>query len=246
MLLRTALAMRHGAYQLLPGRVGSMDFLVQARLVRCRASSGAGPQEPSTDASDAAKRRERPPPRPIPQGMKLERVERLGDESWAGVAKVDRGAAGSPMGLKDKIILAGGDIGALTIFATIGRASHHEALSVADSLGTAAPFIIGWVGASILLGGYGKGALESPLKTAASAWITGIPTGLVLRSLVKGHVPETTFIAISMAFTGIFLMGWRSAYAKWLAAPGASSAAGNRKGNPFEFFSLLLSLVKRW
>ncbi len=192
---------------------------------------------------------ERPPPRPIPRGMKLERVERLGEESWGGVAKVDKTTLGPAVGIPQKIILAAGDVTVLTVFATIGRASHHEALSVLDSLGTAAPFIIGWVAASTLLGGYSKSAIETPLKTAASAWITGIPAGLLVRSLLKGHLPETTFVAISMAFTGLFLVGWRSAYAKFVAGDaGAASAKArsNRRGNPLEFLSLLASLTKRW
>jgi len=184
-----------------------------------------------------------PPPRPIPRGMRVERVERLGEESWGGVARVDKTTLGA-VSLKDKVILATGDVAALTVFASIGRASHHEALSLVDSLGTAAPFIVGWVGASVLLGGYTKRAIESPLKTAASAWITGIPSGLLVRSLLKGHLPETTFVAISMAFTGVFLVGWRSVYARYLAGDAVAtkkSATSNRRGNPFEFISLLFS-----
>ena len=222
------------------------------RQTLVRSAAGDEPSDgasPSTRSSTPSKRIERPPPRPIPQGMKLERVERLGEESWGGVAKVDKTTLGPSMGLTQKLILATGDIASLTIFATIGRASHHEALSVLDSLGTAAPFILGWVGASSLLGGYSKNAVEAPLRTAATAWITGIPAGLVVRSLLKGHLPETTFVAISMAFTGLFLMGWRTAYAKYLAGDAATAGAkarSNKRGNPLEFLSLLTSLTKRW
>jgi hypothetical protein len=183
--------------------------------------------------------------------MKLERVERLGEESWGGVAKVDKTSLGPTVGLPQRIILATGDVTALAVFAAIGRASHHEALSVLDALGTAAPFIVGWVSASTLLGGYSRRAVETPLKTAGLAWITGIPAGLLVRSLLRGHLPETTFVAISMAFTGIFLIGWRSAYAKYLAGDAGAKSAGakarsNRRGNPLEFLSLLASLTKRW
>jgi hypothetical protein len=90
--------------------------------------------------------------------------------------------------------------------------------------------------------------------TAAQTWVTGIPVGLLLRSILKGHLPETTFIMVSMAFTGVALLGWRSAFARFIATPLDSSLSAsdqlkkrqNKRGNPFEFISLLLSLVKRW
>jgi len=213
------------------------------------ASSTEGSEEKVP--SEQARRINRPPPLPV-QGMKLERVERLDKDAWAGVANVDRGETG--VRWKDAAILAGGDVAALMIFATIGRVSHGEALSVMDSFGTALPFIIGWAGSSTLLGGYGASALRTPLKTAASAWVTGIPAGLLVRSVARGYFPETTFVMISMAVTGVFLIGWRSAYAKWIADPLESTLSAkeqlkqrqNKRGNPFEFISLLVSLVKRW
>lgn len=229
----------------------SVPSFLGSHQICCKSTdeSNVGANEPS----EQARRIQRPPPRPIPQGLKLERVERLEDEAWAGVASVDRGSQG--LRWKDVLIVAGGDVGALATFATIGRLSHGESLSIAESLGTAAPFIIGWVGASLLLtGAYGKNSVEAPLKTAAQTWATGIPAGLLIRSLLKGHFPETTFIMVSMAFTGVALLGWRSAFARFIATPLDSSLSAsdqlkkrqNKRGNPFEFISLLLSLVKRW
>ena len=248
MIVSSAFATRAGLVGPLLRRIPSIQHALAFRLRASDPNAGsaeAGAEDMSAGASSSSTaRRVPPPPRPIPQGMRLERVERLGDEAWGGVAKVDRTTLGA-VSIKDRIILATGDVAALTIFATIGRASHHESLSLLDSLGTAAPFIIGWVGAPILLGGYTKSAVDSPRKTAASAWITGIPSGLVIRSLLKGHVPETAFIAISMAFTGVFLIGWRSVYAKYFSSGGSVSVA-NKRGNPFEFLSLLFSLTKRW
>ena len=230
-----------------------VPFLNAARQYRVYSTQGDNSESSTEPSTEQASRIQRPPPRPIPQGLKLERVERLEDDAWAGVASVDRGTQG--LGFKDVLIVAGGDIGALMTFATIGRLSHGESLSIVESLGTAAPFIIGWVGASLVLtGGYGKNAVTSPLKTAAQTWLTGIPAGLVIRSLLKGHLPETTFIMVSMAFTGVALLGWRSAFARFIATPLDSSLSAtdqlkkrqNKRGNPFEFISLLLSLVKRW
>ena len=213
-------------------------------------------QEPSNQPSQqqsTASNSSQPPRRLPVQGMKLERVERLNEEAWAGVANVDRGS--TTMGLKDIAILATGDIASLLIFATIGRISHGEAMTFIDSFGTALPFIIGFTGASVVSGGYGTSAITSPITTAARSWVTGIPAGLVIRSIIKGgYVPETTFIVISMAVTGVFVIGWRSVFARFLATPLDSSLSRadqlknrrNKQGNPFEFISLLISLVKRW
>ena len=247
MILRSAVARRSFLVGARWGRMPSINQTLVGRAAGEDPNGAAGAR--STPSTGPSSGKEPPPPRPIPRGMKLERVERLGEESWGGVAQVDRTTLGPSVGLPQRIILATGDVTVLTVFAAIGRASHHEALSVLDALGTAAPFIVGWVAASTLLGGYSKNAIETPVKTAASAWITGIPAGLLVRSLLKGHLPETTFVAISMAFTGIFLFGWRSAYAKFVAGEAGEASArarSNRRGNPLEFLSLLASLTKRW
>ena len=122
-----------------------------------------------------------------------------------------------------------------------------------ESFLTALPFLTGWSVASYFMGGYGRPALESALKTAALSWAVGIPSGLLIRTLAKGYPREKAFIIVSMAVTGVLLMGWRTAFAKF-AEPLDSSLTPqeqlkkrtNRKGNPFEFISLLISLVKRW
>lgn len=216
------------------------------------ATNSTPKREPTTQQQQPRGRVVSGPGQPLPvKGMKLERVERLGGESWAGVANVDRGQQG--LGFKNVLALVGGDTASLLLFATIGRLSHGEPLSLIDSFGTALPFMVGWFTAAVALGGYGKPALESSLKTAATCWITGIPAGLLLRSISRGYLPETPFIVISMAVTGVFLMGWRRAYVA-VADPLESSLNAkeqlqrrtNRQGNPFEFISLLISLVKRW
>lgn len=185
------------------------------------------------------------------QGMKLERVERLGQESWAGVASVDRGEQG--IGYKNIAALVAGDAAMLVVFASIGRISHGETLAVTDSLATALPFMIGWFTACGALGGYKRQALESAIKTAGLCWATGIPAGLLVRTITKGYIPETAFVIVSMAATGVFLIGWRAAYSALVGPLDSSLTPGeqlkrrkNKRGNPFEFVSLLISLVKRW
>ena len=61
----------------------------------CRAEpsddSSPPPADTDTSAAPPAPRRPAPPP-----GLRLERVERLGDEAWSGVARVDRGGGAEP------------------------------------------------------------------------------------------------------------------------------------------------------
>ncbi len=70
--------------------------------------------------------------------------------------------------------------------------------------------------------------------------------GLVLRSIGKGAMAPTPFIVVAMVANGVLLVGWRT----WFAGAGGSGvnggAGGNKKGNPLEFMSLLMSLTKRW
>lgn len=106
-----------------------------------------------------------------------------------------------------------------------------------------------------MLGGYGKAAQGGNVGAAAVAaakpWAAGIPAGLLLRTLSRGYLPEPTFIAVSMAATGVFLVGWRAALAAATEeAPDAEAqrkeGRKNRKGNVLEMFSMLTSLTKRW
>ena len=56
----------------------------------------------------------------------------------------------------------------------------------------------------------------------------------------------TPFIVVAMVANGVLLVGWRT----WCAGAGGwgvnGGAGGNKKGNPLEFMSLLMSLTKRW
>ena len=77
---------------------------------------------------------------------------------------------------------------------------------------------------------------------AAKGWALGIPAGLVFRGIGKGVIPPKPFVIVSLAATGVFLIGWRA----WFAASAGGDEDGNKKGNPLEFMGLLMSLTKRW
>ncbi|KXZ49219.1 hypothetical protein GPECTOR_22g810 [Gonium pectorale] len=187
-----------------------------------------------------------------PDGQPLEvvPVEKTGEDAWAGVARVDRGSS-AQFDWTSAATLVAGDLAALLVFAAAGRANHGEG-GGAEVISTALPFILGWFATAPLLGGFGaearKQGVQPAALTAAKCWAVGIPTGLLLRGLLRGYVPPVPFIAVSMAVNGVLLVGWRSALAAATkpAEPDTVKTRRDRRGNPFEFLELLMSLTKRW
>jgi hypothetical protein len=178
---------------------------------------------------------------------------RLDRAEVQGVGFIDRGEQGPNWGRVAGMVA--GDVGALLAFASIGRLSHGEPLDL-EVAATALPFIAGWLTAAPFLGGYGPKATGASVPdaalTALKCWGVGMPLGLVIRGIAKGYVPPTTFAAITLGVTLVLLVGWRAGFA--LTAPKEEKltpaqqarARKNKKGNPFEFFTLLQSLTKRW
>ncbi|CAD7700509.1 unnamed protein product [Ostreobium quekettii] len=228
-----------------------------ARSARASGESGNG-VPPAQESSSRAAAPVRDPAKRGPGGprgepIKVVPIETAGKEAWAGVAAVDKGE--DTMGSVMRVgLLVVGDAVGLLIFAAIGRISHGEVLSL-ETIGTVLPFWIGWFAAAGLLGGYGKAARgeEGVLASAGAAakcWAVGTPAGLLLRSLFKGQLPPTSFAIVSCVATGAIMVGWRTALTAKAPlkklAPETSAGKGNRKGNAFEFLSLLGSLTKRW
>ena len=182
-------------------------------------------------------------------------VQQLDQELVSGVVSVDRGE--QPDNFGRIALLAAGDTAALLAFAAIGRQSHGEGLGL-EVLATAAPFVVGWFGAALAVGGYAKPAQRggdpaAAAWTAAHVWALGVPAGLVLRSLLRGYVPDATFLMVSMAATGVLTIGWRATLAAATPAPKEPQtlrevldARKDRRGNPFEFLEMIVSMTRRW
>ena len=183
---------------------------------------------------------------PHPHTPQLERIERLGDEAWAGVAAVDRG--GQPPPPSRSLLLALGDTAALTAFAAAGRSNHSEGLALASVAATAAPFVAAWLGAAGVTGGFSATARAArgtaAATTALRAWLPFFPVAHALRAATLGRAPDPAFVGVSAAVTIVLLVGWRVAVGA--TAPAADAARGNKRGSVFEFFSLLKSLTTRW
>ena len=197
-----------------------------------------------------------PPPSPagLSPDLKLQKVEKLGEASIEGVAKVERmdpsgSSTSTTSSITGALQLVAGDVIALLIFATIGRLNHHEGLSLATSFETALPFLIGWFVSAPFLGAFGEGArggdVGAAVGVAAKSWAAAIPLGLVIRSVIRGYVPDKAFIIVSFVATAMLLVGWRAAKAVGTKQE-KKPASRSKKGNPFEFLSLLTSLVRRW
>ncbi|KAE9588483.1 hypothetical protein Lalb_Chr22g0355811 [Lupinus albus] len=148
-------------------------------------------------------------------------------------------------------LLAGGDVFALLLFATIGRYSHGLSLFDIETLRTVDPFVAGWFLGAYFLGGYGedgrgmKGLSKGVIATTKS-WAVGIPIGIAIRSATSGHLPNYGFIFASLGSTAVLLITFRALLYSILPVDNSKKSDVYRRGSPFEFFGLLTSLIRRW
>jgi hypothetical protein len=73
---------------------------------------------------------------------------------------------------------------------------------------------------------------------------------VIVRSVATFHVPDISFLFVSLGFNGVALLLWRVSLSSDIRVGGnngdATKPRTNKKGNPLEFLSLLSGLVKRW
>ncbi|HUZ54965.1 MAG TPA: DUF3054 domain-containing protein [Streptosporangiaceae bacterium] len=91
-------------------------------------------------------------------------------------------------------------------FVLIGRASHHDGGSLAGLASTAWPFLTGLAGGEIVTRGWRRPAALLP--TGVGVWLSTVAVGMILR-VVAGQGTAAAFIAVALAFLGLFLLGWR-------------------------------------
>jgi len=120
----------------------------------------------------------------------------------------------------DNPFLAVVDFVAFLLFAAVGKASHAPdgSLDIVAVFVTALPFLASWYLTAPLLGCYdpqstARGA-GSAAKVAATGWIVAVPLGCVLRGLIKGYVPPTPFVIVTMISTLVILAVMRAGYSK--------------------------------
>ena len=94
------------------------------------------------------------------------------------------------------------------VFATIGRASHDEGLTVAGIGDTAWPFlvglIVGWLIATMIAKTY-----PLTVRTAWPMWVFTVLVGMLLRWLT-GDGTAVAFMVVATLTLGVLLLGWRA------------------------------------
>jgi len=115
---------------------------------------------------------------------------------------------------------AAADIGAVLLFAVVGRASHAEALTPAGAAETAWPFLAGLAVAWLSLL-----AWRSPRRLPVPAvplWVITVSAGMLLR-VVGGQGTAAPFVIVAVVALGVLLLGWRLV-ARWLSVAARSRA----------------------
>jgi hypothetical protein len=95
-------------------------------------------------------------------------------------------------------------------FVIIGRAAHHAAGGLAGLASTAWPFLAGMAVGELATRSWRRPAALLP--TGAGVWLSTVAIGMALR-VVAGQGTVILFIAVALAFLGLFLLGWRAVVA---------------------------------
>jgi hypothetical protein len=102
------------------------------------------------------------------------------------------------------------DIVCVIVFATIGRRSHAEGLTVAGIAQTAWPFLAGTAVGWLLIGGWRRPFTVIP--TGVTVWVCTVVVGMLLRKATAAGV-STSFVVVASVATAVLLLGWRGAAA---------------------------------
>lgn len=101
------------------------------------------------------------------------------------------------------------DVCAVLAFVAIGRHTHHDGDSLTGVLSTAGPFLGG-----LAIGLLATRAWRRPLAlmpTGLGAWLGAAVAGMIIRVLA-GQGTAAAFIVVTLAFLGLFILGWRVVY----------------------------------
>jgi hypothetical protein len=81
------------------------------------------------------------------------------------------------------------------------------------------PFAAAWLLISPFLGAYSDEALRGrkPLTELALIWLPVGAVALIARAAVFDRALFNAFFVIALIGHGLFLIGWRAAYSRWLA-----------------------------
>jgi FtsH-binding integral membrane protein len=98
------------------------------------------------------------------------------------------------------------DVVVVLVFATIGRASHDEGLTLGGVAHTAWPFLVGTAAGL----GLAYFAHDDPRSTRAGVrvWLLTLAIGMVLRRLTDAGT-AASFVVVATIVLGVLFLGWR-------------------------------------
>ena len=102
------------------------------------------------------------------------------------------------------------DLACVLVFATSGRRSHSEALSLAGVAATAWPFLAGTLLGWLLSRGWRRPA--SLVPTGLVVWLCTVVAGMALRKATSAGT-ALSFVIVAILVTALLLLGWRAALA---------------------------------
>ena len=98
------------------------------------------------------------------------------------------------------------DVCCVLAFVIIGRANHHDGVTLAGVASTAWPFLTGYVIGLVAVRGWRSPFVLVP--AGLGVWLGTVAGGQLLR-VIAGQGTDGAFILVSAAFLGLFLFGWR-------------------------------------
>jgi peptidoglycan/LPS O-acetylase OafA/YrhL len=98
------------------------------------------------------------------------------------------------------------DVVCVVVFATIGRRSHAEGLTISGIAETAWPFLVGTLVGWLLSRAWRRPAALVPAGVAV--WLCTVAVGMVLRKLTSAGIAPS-FIVVASLSTALLLLGWR-------------------------------------
>ena len=109
------------------------------------------------------------------------------------------------------------DFISILLFAAVGKASHAPdgSIDFVAVLITAFPFVLSWFLITPLMGSYNRIATEDAIGSltyTARGWSLAVPVGCALRGLIKGYIPPTSFVIVTMIATLVIIGGARALY----------------------------------
>lgn len=115
--------------------------------------------------------------------------------------------------------LALGDLAVLTGLLAAGFLRHNESLVEAPVrfADTLAPFLVGWVAASLVVGAYSsraRSSVRSAVLVGGATWLVAVVVGATLRAtdLFHGDAP-LSFVAVVGGLGLVAFVTWRSVFA---------------------------------